>query len=225
VPKVPTMHLNKDEEKGKQLEMKHKQLEDEDGALIIGTLNIHFGQPFRPKPKVTHMGRGGPLKQGGNNSSRGILRSVENAGGQNLSASTKARVLNSLWRMKQQQHQQQPQPQPQPRQTKQLDFFQLPSEEKALQKLSRDCKQAYIFNLCVSPVFRRQGIATMLLDRAQEIATKKGVKECFLHVDFGNDAAEKLYAENGYVLEEDEEGKWRYIAGSRKRQLMRKRIP
>jgi len=245
VPKVPsTIHLQEvngdgcesEEEKRIRVKQLQNKLEDEDGALIIGTLNIHFGQPFRPKPKVTpnHSSGNGngnakpnSVKQArgnGNHSSngnRGILRSVENAGGQShLSVSTKARVLNSLWRMKQQQQQQQQQ-----QQTKQLDFFQLPSEEKALQKLNRDIKQAYIFNLCVSPVFRRQGIATMLLDRAQEIATKKGVKECFLHVDFGNDAAEKLYRENGYALEDDEEGKWRYIAGTRKRQLMRKRIP
>lgn len=251
VPKVPSaIHLQEvngdgcesEEEKRIRIKQLQNKLQDEDGALIIGTLNIHFGQPFRPKPKVNpnhnSLVRGGGSGNGnakldhleqvrgngnGSNSNRGILRSVENAGGQNhLSVSTKARVLNSLWRMKQQQEQQQQQPL---QQTKQLDFFQLPSEEKALQKLNRGIKQAYIFNLCVSPVFRRQGIATMLLDRAQEIATKKGVKECFLHVDFGNDAAEKLYRENGYALEDDEEGKWRYIAGTRKRQLMRKRIP
>jgi ribosomal protein S18 acetylase RimI-like enzyme len=251
VPKVPSaIHLQEvngdgcesEEEKRIRIKQLQNKLQDEDGALIIGTLNIHFGQPFRPKPKVNpnhnSLVRGGGSGNGnakldhleqvrgngnGSNSNRGILRSVENAGGQNhLSVSTKARVLNSLWRMKQQQEQQQQQPL---QQTKELDFFQLPSEEKALQKLNRGIKQAYIFNLCVSPVFRRQGIATMLLDRAQEIATKKGVKECFLHVDFGNDAAEKLYRENGYALEDDEEGKWRYIAGTRKRQLMRKRIP
>ena len=90
--------------------------------------------------------------------------------------------------------------------------------------MRRGCKQAYIFNLCVSPAFRRQGIASMLLDRAPDFAVQSEVREWFLHVDYGNDAAERLYRENGYSFEEDEEGKWTYIAGTRPRQLMKKRI-
>jgi len=210
VPKVPPFPLDQQEGQGGP---KHESYEDEDGGLIIGTLNIHFGQPFRPKPKQASKSTQEQVQA----SKRGVLRAVENAQ-RSSTAPTKARVFNSLWRKKQEQVQ------VQQRKQLELDFFQLPSEEKALQKVSRDCKQAYIFNLCVSPAFRRQGIATMLLERAQDIAAKKGVKECFLHVDFGNDAAEKLYEDNGYIMEEDEEGKWTYIAGSRKRQLMSKKL-
>ena len=213
VPKVPAQHSQKENEEN------FHALEDEDGGLIVGTLNIHFDQPFRPRAKVL---KGKPAQvskqqsaaslQHSNNMS--VLRAVENTNN-NRAQSAKAKMLNSLWRMK---HQQQRQIAVVP------DFFQLPSEEKALQKVKRDCKQAYIFNLCVSPAFRRQGIASMLLDRAHEIAIKKDIEECFLHVDFGNDAAEKLYEENGYAFEEDEEGKWTYIAGSRPRQLMKKAV-
>uniref|UniRef100_A0A7S2SXU5 N-acetyltransferase domain-containing protein n=1 Tax=Chloropicon primus TaxID=1764295 RepID=A0A7S2SXU5_9CHLO len=207
VPKIPPQHQEK--------ESSLRALEDEDGGLIVGTLNIHFDQPFRPKPKVAQ-GKHVPTKQQAasylrHSNNMSVLRAVENTHGR--AVSTKASMLNSLWLIKHQQ-----------RQNPALNFFQLPNEEKALQKVQRDCKQAYIFNLCVSPAFRRQGVASMLLDRAHEIATKKQIQECFLHVDFGNDAAEKLYKENGYTFEEDEEGKWNYIAGSRPRQLMRKAI-
>ena len=170
VPKVPSLPIDQNHQ--------YKLDNDEDGGLIIGTLNIHFGQPCKPAPQ-------------------------------------KKTRSPSLWNMKQRQRYYQ---------NNQLGYFQLPSEEKTLQKLNRGCKQAYIFNLCVSPAFRRQGIATMLLDRAHEIANERLVPECFLHVDFGNDAAEKLYEENGCVFEDDEEGKWSYIAGSRPRQLMKKRL-
>ena len=213
VPKVPPQHA------GKAGDANPHALEANDGGLIVGTLNIHFDQPFRPKARQGGMGPGAKpatkqqaaaYLQHSNNMS--VLRAVENTHGRATSA--RAKMLNSLWRIKHQYRHTPPS----------LEFFNLPSEEKALQKVRRGCKQAYIFNLCVSPAFRRQGIASMLLDRAHDFAVKKEVRECFLHVDYGNDAAERLYRENGYSFEEDEEGKWTYIAGTRPRQLMKKRI-
>ncbi len=92
------------------------------------------------------------------------------------------------------------------------------SQPQQQEEPSTEC---YIFNLCVDRRYRRQGIARKLLAEAEGIARRRKCEEAFLHVDFGNDAAEKLYSSIGYSFVEDEEGKWRYIAGARKRKLFR----
>ena len=142
-------------------------LEDEDGGLIVGTLNIHFDQPFRPRPVKGESKKAMQIKQ-------------------------------QLFKQKRQAQ---------------------------LQQQSSVCaktESCYIFNLCVSPAFRRQGVASLLLDQAHAIAIKKKVKESFLHVDFGNDAAERLYQNSGYDHVANGGKAWSYIAGSRPRQLMKK---
>lgn len=180
--------------------------ETEEGAFIVGTLNIHFDHPYRDKDKAKKPKEGTSSREGGNTTGarndgrdqrvvpRSDPRGIRGTGGGGR---------YNLW-------------------TKPAEVFRLPSEDACIPA----CHDAYIFNLCVSPAYRRQGVATELLARAHDIAERKGISKCFLHVDFGNDAAQKLYEANGYVMQPDEESaKWSYIAGPRKRQIMRLKLP
>ncbi|KAK3237886.1 hypothetical protein CYMTET_52076 [Cymbomonas tetramitiformis] len=68
----------------------------------------------------------------------------------------------------------------------------------------RDCERAYVFNLCVMPEVRRQGVASALLTKAKMQATERGVRELYIHVEVENKAAERLYSHLGFVFEKEE---------------------
>ncbi len=60
----------------------------------------------------------------------------------------------------------------------------------------------FIQNLAVAPEFRRRGLATLLLQHAEEQALQKGLHACALTVSIENQAAQHLYLKNGYEIVE-----------------------
>lgn len=60
----------------------------------------------------------------------------------------------------------------------------------------------FIQNLAVAPAFRRRGLATLLLQHAEEQALQKGLRACALTVSIENRAAQQLYRKNGYEIVE-----------------------
>ena len=59
--------------------------------------------------------------------------------------------------------------------------------------------RAHVSDLLVSPLWRRRGVGTALLQAAEEEARGRGLRECTLDVDAGNAAALELYRRAGYV--------------------------
>ncbi len=51
----------------------------------------------------------------------------------------------------------------------------------------------YVHELDTHPDYRRQGVATQLMQKAVEIAKEKGLREVWLCADADNEAANKLY--------------------------------
>ncbi len=58
--------------------------------------------------------------------------------------------------------------------------------------------RAHVSDLLVDPDWRRRGIATALLDAAEDAARQRGHVECTLDVDAHNSAALALYLGRGY---------------------------
>jgi GNAT superfamily N-acetyltransferase len=58
----------------------------------------------------------------------------------------------------------------------------------------------YIAHLAVFPAFRRQGVATGLLQRADSLCRAAGLAKCSLTVNFGHEEARRLYLAQGYRL-------------------------
>lgn len=73
-------------------------------------------------------------------------------------------------------------------------------------------KRIYLSRLIVKDEFHRQGIGTMLIDYAVDIARSKGYREVSVGVDSENYAAMKLYVKTGFdrilSVGEDEYGKF-----------------
>ena len=63
-----------------------------------------------------------------------------------------------------------------------------------------DGRRAIVHHLCVHPDFRRQGIAHMLVRRAEEALCKEGISKVFGLVFKDNDAANGFWEEQGYTL-------------------------
>lgn len=79
--------------------------------------------------------------------------------------------------------------------------------------------RCYVSNMAVLQACRGQGIASLLLAKAERTARAWGFSCVWLHVDRGNDIAEQLYRSKGYV--EVKTPFW----GSNKRRLLRKSLP
>jgi ribosomal protein S18 acetylase RimI-like enzyme len=59
-------------------------------------------------------------------------------------------------------------------------------------------KIQYLFRLAVKKEFRKQGIATELLNKALDIAKKRNIEEIGLYVDSGNLDLQDFYKKRGY---------------------------
>lgn len=63
-----------------------------------------------------------------------------------------------------------------------------------------DGRRAIVHHLCIDPEFRRQGVASMLVQRAEEALREEGITKVFGLVFKDNDAANGFWEEQGYSL-------------------------
>jgi aminoglycoside 3-N-acetyltransferase I len=66
-----------------------------------------------------------------------------------------------------------------------------------LRKFEQERSEIYIYDLAVDEKFRRQGIATGLINKLREIAREKGAWVIYVQADHGDDPAIKLYESLG----------------------------
>jgi aminoglycoside 3-N-acetyltransferase I len=66
-----------------------------------------------------------------------------------------------------------------------------------LDKLERERREVYIYDLAVEAHHRRQGIATALIQTLREIATKRDAWVIYVQADYGDDPAVALYTKLG----------------------------
>ena len=62
-----------------------------------------------------------------------------------------------------------------------------------LKKFEQERSEIYIYDLAVLEAYRRQGVATGLIDKLREIAREIGAYVIFVQADHGDDPAIKLY--------------------------------
>ena len=66
-----------------------------------------------------------------------------------------------------------------------------------LHKLERARSEIYIYDLAVAEPYRRQGIATALIEYLREIAKQRGAWVIYVQADYGDDPAIALYTKLG----------------------------
>ena len=66
-----------------------------------------------------------------------------------------------------------------------------------LKKFEQERAEIYIYDLAVLDGYRRQGIATGLINKLREIARERGAYVIFVQADVGDDPAIKLYESLG----------------------------
>ena len=66
-----------------------------------------------------------------------------------------------------------------------------------LQKFEQERSEFYIYDLAVAEPFRRQGVATELIQTLKATARRKGIYVIFVQADYGDDPAVALYTKLG----------------------------
>jgi len=66
-----------------------------------------------------------------------------------------------------------------------------------LPKFEQERNEIYIYDLAVDADFRRQGVATAMIDELRNIAALRGAYVMFVQADYGDDAAIALYTKVG----------------------------
>jgi aminoglycoside 3-N-acetyltransferase I len=66
-----------------------------------------------------------------------------------------------------------------------------------LEKFEQERREIYIYDLAVAERHRRQGIATVLIERLREIAAERGAWVVYVQADYGDDPAIALYEKLG----------------------------
>lgn len=85
-------------------------------------------------------------------------------------------------------------------------------------------KHPYISNLAVKKEFRRQGIASQLLQKCEEIAHHWGFENLLLHVLAENHGGRKVYINNGYIIQQEETDLYSLFIKSKRRLLLKKSL-
>ncbi len=67
--------------------------------------------------------------------------------------------------------------------------------------LRENIHNARIYSLNVHPAHRRQGIASLLMDKTMELLQEKGITKVTLEVGICNIPAQNLYASEGFVVD------------------------
>ncbi len=60
------------------------------------------------------------------------------------------------------------------------------------------CKEGHILDIAVDPVYRRQGIGTILIEHILEMFKKRGADKARLEVKLKNTEARKFYSQLGF---------------------------
>lgn len=63
-----------------------------------------------------------------------------------------------------------------------------------------DGRRAIVHHMCVHPDYRRQGIARLLVQKAEDALRKEGISKIFGLVFKDNDAANAFWEQQGYTL-------------------------
>jgi ribosomal protein S18 acetylase RimI-like enzyme len=87
-------------------------------------------------------------------------------------------------------------------------FVHLKSERK---ELADGRNRAYIYGFRVRPVYRNQGIGTLLLDTSEQDLLQRGFRWTVLNVARDNPDARRLYERRGYRVIGGDPGRWSYI--------------
>jgi aminoglycoside 3-N-acetyltransferase I len=66
-----------------------------------------------------------------------------------------------------------------------------------LEKFERERREFYIYDLAVAAQYRRQGIATALIEHLRGLATRRGAWTIYVQADYGDDPAIALYEKLG----------------------------
>ena len=66
-----------------------------------------------------------------------------------------------------------------------------------LDKFERVRREMYIYDLAIAETYRRQGVATALIEHLREIAATRGVWVVYVQADYGDDPAIALYQKLG----------------------------
>ncbi len=66
-----------------------------------------------------------------------------------------------------------------------------------LEKFEQERSEIYIYDLAVAPAWRRQGVATALIDALRRIARERGAWVIYVQGDHGDDPALALYGKLG----------------------------
>lgn len=66
-----------------------------------------------------------------------------------------------------------------------------------LRKFEQARSEIYIYDLAVDQAYRRQGIATALIERLRSLAAQRGAWVIFVQADHGDDPAIQLYTKLG----------------------------
>jgi len=72
-----------------------------------------------------------------------------------------------------------------------------------LQRPDRQAAQMFIYEVDVAEAWRRRGLASALLEEIRRLARAEGMFEAFVLTSRGNEAARRLYARTGAVVEDD----------------------
>lgn len=85
-------------------------------------------------------------------------------------------------------------------------------------------KYPYISNLAVSKNYRRQGVASQLLSKCEQITRYLGFNQLYLHVLADNNIGQQLYLHNGYTIHQVETDLYSLFIPSKRRLLLVKSI-
>jgi aminoglycoside 3-N-acetyltransferase I len=66
-----------------------------------------------------------------------------------------------------------------------------------LHKLEQERSEIYIYDLAVTKAYRRQGVASALIDALKKIALKRKAYVIYVQADYGDDPAVALYSKLG----------------------------